>query len=43
MSKMERDEAAAAREREASILSARAPSGSDSHLSGNRFAAPVRE
>jgi len=40
---MERDDAAVASEREASILSARVPSGSESHLSGKRFAAPVRE
>ncbi len=40
--KIERDDAAAARAREASILSARVPSGSESHLSGKRFAAPVR-
>ena len=37
---IEREAAARARRREAAILRARVPSGSFSHLSGKRFAAP---
>ncbi len=41
MRRMERAEVAWARAREASMLSARAPEGSASTLSGKRLAAPV--
>jgi hypothetical protein len=40
MRKMLCEAQCAAREREAVMLRARVPSGSESHLSGNRFAAP---
>lgn len=40
MSRIEREAVARARRLEASMFKARVPSGSISHLSGNRFAAP---